>query len=257
MKKQLPFLNAIAFAIMIVVNYLSMTGIINNNTNKSISDKYHNLFTPASYAFSIWGIIYLGLLAFVIYAIAIRNKEKENEMIGQIGWWFIISCLANALWIVCFLSDSIGLSVLVMIILLFSLVKIILNTQMELTDPPLKKVALLWWPFAIYSGWVSVALIADIAVWLTKIQWNGWGISEMNWTVIMIVIAGILNILITWKRNMREFTLSGCWALIAIGVANQPEHHSLALWAWIVAGVIVVSTMIHGSMNFRGFGKEV
>lgn len=242
---------------MVAANYLSMTGIINGNTNKSISDKYHNLFTPASYAFSIWGIIYLGLLAFLIYSIAVRNKEKENKMIGQIGWWFVISCLANAVWIICFLSEAIGLSVLVMILLLFSLVKIILNTQMELTDPPLKKVALFWWPFAIYSGWVSVALIADVAVWLTKMQWDGWGISAISWTIIMIIVAALINILITWKRNMREFTLSGCWALVAIGVANQADHYTIALIAWITAGVIILSTAIHGATHFKGFGTEL
>ena len=51
----------------LVINYLSNTGIFNGNTVKIVSDKYHNYFTPADYAFSIWGLIYLDLIVFVFY----------------------------------------------------------------------------------------------------------------------------------------------------------------------------------------------
>ncbi len=106
---------------------------------------------------------------------------------------------------------------------LVSLVKIILNTRMELDDLPLKKIAFVWWPFCLYSGWITVALVADAAAWLTKIHWNGFGISGMAWAIIMIIVAGIINLIVTWNRNMREYALVGSWALIAIAVANRHE----------------------------------
>src|SRR5699024_9996024 len=133
--------------------------------------------------------------------------------------WFIVSCLANSLWIFAWLYDYIGLSVLLMLVLLIALLKIVSRTRMELTNPPFRIVAFLWWPFSLYAGWVAVALIANSAAYLTKLQWAGFGVSEPIWAVIMIIVSGLFYIFMTWKRHMREFAAVGVWALIAIAVA--------------------------------------
>jgi hypothetical protein len=254
-KKTLAILNAVFLAITLVMNYLSNTGYFNGNTMKTVSDRYHNLFTPAPYAFSIWGLIYLFLLVFIIYSFIILKREKESHIISEISIWFIITCIANSLWVVAWLYDHIGISVLLMLILLLALVKIILNTKAELTNPPFRIVACVWWPYTIYAGWISVALIADIAAFLTKIQWSGFGFSESAWAIIMIVIAGMLYLFITWKRNMREYALVGTWALIAVAIANKENHHDIYLAALLTAIIIAVSSMAHAFKNFRGFGK--
>lgn len=250
MKKLLSVANGVALVATIIMNYLSNTGVFNNKTVADISDSYQNYFTPAGYAFSIWGIIYLGLLAFVIYSgRGLFKKTTGDWPVLEIGWWFVISCVANSCWIVAWLYDYTGLSVLIMIVMLVCLVKIILNTRMELDDLPGKKIALVWWPFCIYSGWISVALIADVAAYLTKIQWNGFGISQITWTIVMIIVAGILNLFITWKRNMREFALVGVWALIAIAVSNKNGAQSIVYSAIIVAGILFISISVHAYKN--------
>lgn len=250
MKKTLPITNGIALVVTILVNYLSNTGVFNGKTMADVSNSYHNYFTPAGYAFSIWGVIYLGLLVFFIYSIRGLFKKMEDEWpVSEIGWWFVISCIANSCWVIAWLYEYTGLSVIIMIILLISLVKIILNTRMELDDLPLKKIAFVWWPFCIYSGWISVALIANVAAYLTKIKWNGFGISQISWTIIMIIIAGLLNLVITWKRNMREFALVGVWALIAIAVSNKNGEQSIVYTALIVAAIIFISISIHAYKN--------
>lgn len=250
MNKTLKICNGIALVVTIVINYLSNTGVFNGNTMKTISDKYHNYFTPAGYAFSIWGLIYLGLLGFVFYTgrSLFTNKEtpEEDDTIEKIGWWFTISCICNSLWIIAWLYEYTAFSVLLMILLLFALLKIVVNARMELDYHPLKKYALVFWPFAIYTGWVSVALIADIAAWLTKIDWNGWGISEVAWSVIMIVVAGLLNVFMIWKRNMREYALAGIWALIAISVANKNDHLLVVYSCYIMAAIILIGIMVSG-----------
>lgn len=254
-KKTLAILDAVFLAITLLMNYLSNTGYFNGNTMKTVSDRYRNLFTPAPYAFSIWGLIYLFLIAFVIYSFVILKREKESEIISQVGIWFIVTCIANSLWVIAWLYDFIGVSVLLMLILLAALVKIIINTKAELTNPPFRIVACVWWPFTIYAGWISVALIADIAAFLTKIQWSGFGISENAWTIIMIVIAGLLYLFITWKRNMREYALVGAWALIAVAIANKETHGDIYLTALVTAIIIAASSTIHSIKNFSGFGK--
>lgn len=250
MKRTLQILNILAFIVMVVFNYLSNTGMINGETMASISGKYENLFTPAGYAFSIWGLIYLSLFGFVIYqARDLFTKYSSNPVTLQVGWWFIISCTANVLWIFAWLNEAILLSVLLMILLLFSLIKIILNTRMELDDEPLPIIGFVWWPFSFYSGWIAVALIANIAAYLTSINWNGFGISEVSWTIIMILIAGVVNLVITWTRNMREFALVGVWALVAIAIANWNDQPSVVITSLAVAAILLVSSSIHGYQN--------
>lgn len=250
MKKTLQVANGIAIVSVIIINYLAASGLINGNTVGEVSALYQNYFTPAGYAFSIWSLIYIGLFAFSIYqGRSLFINEKDDEVVGQVGWWFVISSLANILWIITWIYNYIGLSVLIMIILLFSLVQIIFKTGMELHQAKLSKIAFVWWPFSLYAGWITVALIANIAAWLTSIGWNGWGISEIAWTVVMLIAAGIINVAITWSRNMREFALVGVWALIAIAVANWGEVPTIFYMAIITAVVIFISSCIHGFKN--------
>ena len=132
MQKRLSVANIFALIVTIVLNYLSNTGIFNGNTMSTVSAAYQNLFTPAGYAFSIWGLIYLGLAAFVIYhAVVSFKSNQENNVVLKVGWWFVISCIANCAWIFAWLYDYTGLSVIIMKMLLFSLVMIILKTRME------------------------------------------------------------------------------------------------------------------------------
>lgn len=255
MKKILQIANGIAIVATIVINYLSNTGIFNGNSVENVSDKYHNYFTPDGYAFSIWGLIYFGLLGFVFYtgsSLFKKNPEQnnlDNDVVLKIGWRFVISCIGNSLWIIAWLYGYIGITVILMFIVLFSLLMIIINTRMELDFHPVKKYLFIFWPFAIYAGWISVALIADIAAWLTKINWSGWGISQIIWTIIVIIIAGLLNVAMVWKRNLREFALVGIWALVAIAISNKNESKSIVYACYIVAAIILISIVISASKN--------
>ena len=250
MQKRLSVANIFALIVTIVLNYLSNTGIFNGNTMSTVSAAYQNLFTPAGYAFSIWGLIYLGLAAFVIYhAVVSFKSSQENNVVLKVGWWFVISCIANCAWIFAWLYDYTGLSVIIMIMLLFSLVMIILETRMELDDLPMKQIAFVWWPFSLYAGWITVALIANIAAWLTKINWDGFGISAITWTIIMIIIAGIIYLLMTWQRNMREYALVGVWGLLAIAVANWTTEPSIVQSSIIISVIIFLSSTVHAIRN--------
>lgn len=140
-----------------------------------------------------------------------------------------------------------------MVALLIALLKVILNTRMELDHHPLKKYLFIFWAFAIYAGWVSVALIANIAAWLTKINWGGWGLSEVTWTIIMIAVAGLINVLLITSRNLREFGAVGIWALIAIAFANGNDQGAAAVVyaCYIAAFVILVFIIVNVVKNRR------
>ena len=76
MKRILQIANGFFLIITVIINYLSNTGVFNNNTMGSVSVRYQNLFTPAAYAFSIWGLIYLGVFGFIIYQARSLFKKK-------------------------------------------------------------------------------------------------------------------------------------------------------------------------------------
>ncbi len=250
MKKTLQIANIIAFVLMVFVNYLSNTGAINNTTIGNVSDSLNTLFTPAGYAFSIWGIIYLFLLGFIIYqSRSLFKKVRDDEFILKIGWYFVLSCVANVLWITFWLYGYVNFSVLCIFVLLYSLLKIILNNKMELWDAPISIIVFLWWPFVIYSGWITVASIVNVSAYLMDMGWDGFGISETTWAIIMIIIAGIINLLVIWKRNMREFGLVGIWALAAIAVANWEINQTVAYAAIFTAAILFGNVSIHGFKN--------
>ena len=250
MKKTLQIANIIAFVATVFVNYLGSSGALNGMTMGDISDPLRNLFTPAAYAFSIWGFIYLLLLGFVIYqSRSLFTKVRDDAFVLQTGWWFVLSCVANMSWIVLWLYGYIGFSVIAIFVLLFSLLKIVMKNRMELWDAPISVIAFLWWPFVFYSGWVTVASITNVSAYLTGIGWNGFGISETIWAILMIIIAGIINLAVTWKRNMREFALVGAWALVAIAVSDWDVNRSVSYAAIAVAAILFVSSGYHGIKN--------
>jgi hypothetical protein len=250
MKKTLQVSNIIALIITLVMNYLSNTGIFNGNTMATVSAEYQNFFTPSGYAFSIWGVIYLGLAAFIIHqSKGLFTSGEIPAVVSKIGWLFVISCVANCAWIVAWLYDFTGVSVIIMSILLFCLLRIVMVTRMELDLIPFKKVALEWWPFSIYTGWILVAIIANIAAYLTKINWNGFGISGEAWTIIMICIAALINLYLIWNRNMRESALVGTWGLLAVAVSNRNEVQQIYYTAIVAAAILVINAAIHGYIN--------
>ncbi|WP_026753557.1 hypothetical protein [Sediminibacter sp. Hel_I_10] len=250
MKKILQVANGVALVSTIIINYLSNTGKLNNTTIGEVSDGLNSLFTPAGYAFSIWGFIYLLLLGFIVYqGRSLFVKVRNDDFVLRIGWSFVISCLANSAWVFCWLYGYTGLSCVFIVLLLLSLLKIVIDNSMELWDAPISVISFLWWPFVFYSGWVTVAVIANVSSFLVKTGWDGFGISEVKWTIIMMVVATVINLAVTWQRNMREFALVGAWALIAIAYANSEIHDSIVYSAVALAVILITSSGVHGFMN--------
>jgi hypothetical protein len=248
--KLLTILNFISVLITLFVSYYTQAIQLNGNTMGSLSDEYYNLFTPAGYAFAIWGVIYLGLLAFSGYQIYQAFGPKNDlKFLQQTNLWFVIANLANAAWVIVWLYEYTGLSIFFMLLILFSLIKIILNTNMERWDAPLKIIAFSWWPICFYAGWIAVATIANISAYLAKIGWDGAIFTEIQWTIIMIIGATFLNIIIIYTRNMREFAAVGIWALFAIFMRHNSEENLIAYIALGGAILIGINIAYHGFVN--------
>ncbi|WP_417884759.1 tryptophan-rich sensory protein [Zunongwangia sp.] len=242
--------NAISVVIALFISYYTQAVKLNGNTMGSLSHKYANLFTPADYAFAIWGLIYLGLLALVGYQLyQVFYAKNDFEFMSKSKYWFVIANLATASWVVLWLYEYTALSIVVMFIILFALIKIILKTNMERWNAPLTTLAFGWWPISLYAGWIAVATIANIAAYLAKIGWDGAFFTETQWTLIMIVVATVLNIVLIYTRNMREFAAVGIWGLIAIYMRHYSSENLIAFTALAGAILIGLNAGYHGFIN--------
>ena len=249
MKRFYALTNLFVLIALIAWNYAANALSISGNTIGSLSREYENLFTPAGYAFSIWGPLYLGLLAHGIYQVKKVFFDKQDDgFVLQMGPWLIFANLANAAWVWFWLNENTGLSVLLMIMVLVSLVLVILRLNMERWDAPLPIIVWVWWPICLYSGWIAVATIANIAAWLTKIGWQS-TFSDATWTAIMIIVAALVNLFMIHTRNMREFAVVGVWALVAISVRHWDNIPLLQWTAMVCAVVLVLAISIHGYSN--------
>lgn len=247
--KLLATLNAISLITALFVNYLANAKQIFGVSMKDQSDKYANLFTPASYAFSIWGFIYLFLIAFVIYQFYQIATKKYDEYITQIGPWFAIANFGSAIWVIAFMSDLIWESMAIMLVILYSLIRTTLKTNMERWHAPAKTIALVWWPISFYFGWITVATIANATALMVSIGYDGAPLTPQSWTISLMAVATAIYLIMIWKRNMREYSLVGVWALIAIAVKNWEGEPTIAYIAIGLAIVIFINSGIHGFQN--------
>ncbi len=227
-----------ALLMLIVVNALANILPLNGKTTAEISDSYPNLFTPAGYVFSIWGLIYALLLIFAVYQALLSQREKT--FLHKIGFFFVLSCIANISWIFLWHYEQIILSLALMFVLLITLIVIYLRLNIGRSDAPLKERLYVHLPFSVYLGWITVAPIANVAAALTAINWDGWGISDVTWTILVIIIAMIITLSVIITRKDIAFSLVIVWALIGI-IIKQIENQSIVITASISAAIIMIA----------------
>jgi len=214
----LQVLNLLTFVLVIIVNTLANALPINGRTTGEIADMYPNLFTPASFTFAIWAVIYLGLALFALYQaglLAGSNGAQAQGVVREIGWLFVLSSLANVLWILAWHYEMIVLSVVIMLLLLISLIGI----YRRIRSRDMVSIAEQWFvrvPFSLYLGWISLATIANITVALVSLNWQGWGLSPQIWTVIVILLADLLAVAFLLGYRDYWYALVVAWGLFGI-----------------------------------------
>ncbi len=217
-KKLLQAGNVLAVLITILVNALAVLLPLNNKSTQELSDALPNLFVPAGITFSIWTIIYILWIVFAVYQARDLFKKDEVSMpfLHQITFLFILSCVANSAWIFVWHYQYIGLSVLMMIILLFSLLAIYFRLNIGQSPVTTAEKLCVHVPFSVYLGWITVATIANVTAYLVSVEWDGFGIDELIWTIIIIAVGTLLTCLMLALRKDVAFSLVVLWAFFGI-----------------------------------------
>ena len=228
--------NLITALLALIVNILATSLPLNGQNTGEISDRFQVYFVPAGYVFSIWGVIYLGWIAFIIFQL--QPSQKKNPRLRRLGYWFALSNLANAAWLICWHYNLFGLSVIVMLSLLGLLIASYL--RLDVNRSPVKPVE--YWSvdvlFSVYLGWITVATVANITDWLYLVGWDGIGVQAQTWAIIMLVVASLLGLAMALTRQDVGYLLVLVWAFAGIAV-KQISAPTVVLTAWIAAAAML------------------
>ncbi len=216
----LAFANTAAFLVTIVVNYLASTLPLNQKTTGEIAALYDNLFVPAAFTFSIWGIIYLLLAGYIVYqlvdAFRIQESNPGKGFIEKISFWFIASAIANCLWLFAWHFEAPWIALFIMLSLLGTLIIIYLSLKQPTNTTSAIEPYLVHLPFTVYVGWISVATIANFSAALVSINWNGFGLPPQFWAVFVVLIAGALGVFAVLKKGEIAYAAVIAWGLLGI-----------------------------------------
>ena len=251
MKKKLPALsvvNTVVTLAVIIVNALATSLPLNGLDTGEISDRFEIYFVPAGYVFSIWGLIYLGLMAFTVYQAL--PSQRENPHVRRIGLLYTLNGVANIVWLFLWHYEVFDFTLLAMLTILGSLIAIFLmlwsgRNELSRTD----RWAILV-PFSIYLGWISVATVANATQLLYYLNWGGWGISPEVWAVVMLVVAAGIAVAMSLRHGSLAYAGVFVWAYIGIALKHS-DVAAVMLPAAILAGLIGLAG-IAGGLRGRG-----
>jgi hypothetical protein len=232
----------------IVVNGLANALPLNGLQTGEISDRFEVYFVPAGYVFSIWGLIYLGLVAYAIYQAL--PAQRENPRLRGIAAPYIWGSLANIAWIFLWHYEAFPLTILAMLILLVMLISIYLRLDVGRAKARGAENWCVVVPMSIYLGWITVATIANATSLLAYLMWDGWGLGAEAWAVIMLAAATLVAGWMSFTRRSSAYALVLVWAFAGIAIKHG-DTPIVAYAAW-VAALLVVFLLIAGGMRRRG-----
>ena len=246
--------NVLAVVATIAINGLANALPLNGRTTGEISDRFQVYFVPAGYVFSIWGLIYLALVAFAVYQAL--PAQRDNPRLRRIGTLFALSCLANVAWLFLWHYEVFALTLVAMVALLLSLIAIYLRLEIGRAHVPAAEKWLAHVPFSIYLGWVTVATIANATSLLDYLNWGGWGISPEVWTVIMLVAGTAIAAAVGFTRRDVAYMLVIVWAFVGIAVkhAGTPV---VATAAWVTAAVVAAAILAVSALSVRNARRSL
>lgn len=242
-EKTLQIANITGFIAVIVTNALANALPIAGRTTGEVADQYPNLFTPAGITFSIWGVIYLALLIFILLqSRGLFSDRPVPEYVASIGPLFVVNCLLNVSWILVWHQLWVIPSVLIMLGLLATLYLIYQRVQ----GYSWRGFGLIRLPFSLYFAWICVATIANLTVLLVDVGYQGAPLSPPVWTAVMVGIAALLGLFFLLQEDDPVFPLVIIWALIGIILKLRASFDYT--FAPIVVALVGIGLLVAGDL---------
>lgn len=236
--KQRQIVVVLSILATLIVNALAVSLPLNGLDTGEISDRFEVYFVPAGYVFSIWGLIYLGLIAFAVFQAL--PAQRENPRLRAAGWWIALSGLANCTWLFLWHYEQFPLTLVAMLGLLATLIVTYLRLGIGRTAAPTAETWAVRLPFSVYLGWITVATVANVTEVLDYLNWNGFGIAPEIWMGIMLAAVLVIAALMNFTRRDVGYTLVLLWALAGIGIKHAAVA-AVAIPTWITFGLVALT----------------
>ena len=203
------------------------------------------IIAPYGSAFSIWSVIYTGLLAYAVWQVLPGQATRTRHR--TLGWWILVSQLLNAAWILTVQAGLLGLSVAVIAALLVTLIVVFVGLQRSAASG-WGDVITMDATMGLYLGWVMIATIANITAWLVASGFDGFGLPAPVWGAAVVAVGMVLVLGVTlWSKGRLAPAAAAAWGLAWIGVArliDEPQSVVVAVAALGAAGVIVLVAIV-------------
>ncbi len=222
----------------IIANILANALPLNGLNTGEISDRFRVYFVPAGYVFSIWGVIYLGLIAYAVFQAL--PSQRENPRLQAIAGWAILGNLANIAWIFLWHYEQFVGTLGAMLILLATLIAVYLRLGAGLTRVSPAETWAVRLPFSIYLGWITVATVANVTSLLDYLNWNGFGIAPEIWMVIVLAAVLVIAALMNFTRRDVAYAAVLLWALAGIAV-KFPNAGIVTIATWVTFALVALT----------------
>jgi hypothetical protein len=213
---------------------------VGHGTMATVSARYDSVFTPAGYAFSIWGVIYA---SFLVYAIAqLRGGARALALPDRLARLFVAANLLGSAWIVAFQYEQV---VLAEVLILATLgVAWVLHARASRAVAA-GEVAPRWrWPFSLYLGWIVVANLACLGATLRSLG------SDVPlapfWGIVLLAIAVGAGVLVALRSADALVPLVVSWASVAVYVADRGVAPAVASTALVAAVLAAMAALVGG-----------
>jgi benzodiazapine receptor len=246
--------NVVAVIAVLIVNMLSESLPLNDVTTAQVSNSYPNLFTPPGYVFSIWGVIYVLAIVFMIYQG--RPSQRNDGYLTRIGFLYFVGALANMCWLLVFhysygVPQLLAASLIPMTMLLLCLLSIYQRLGIGKILVPRNQKLAVHLPISVYLGWISLAMIANVASALNALILGIPMPTQALWTAIVIVVALVITALMVWTRRDFAFGLVVIWASIGIAL-NRIAIPLIFATSIIVAAIAAILIIVAPFLRKKG-----
>ena len=227
---------------VIIFNWLAATGRLVGTDTAAISAKYQTLVTPAGYAFSIWTLIYVGLVAFSVFQLLPANVARFRPVRSL----YIFTCALNCAWLYFWQQEQIVVCFVIILTLAVALfaINFIIREPESMTDAWIAKGA-----FGLYFGWVTAAMLVNFAIMLKFLNALASPTTETILAVVLILVAAALGVLIRIRLTNYFYPLAVAWALTAIAVKQSGQTAVVVACAMGVIACLIATLSFVMSLN--------
>ena len=222
----------------IIVNGLANALPLNGLNTGEISDRFQVYFVPAGYVFSIWGLIYVGLIAYAIFQAL--PAQRQNPRLRATGWWIVLGGVANSAWIFLWHYEQFPWTLPVMLVLLATLIVTYLGLGIGRTKVSAGETWAVRLPFSIYLGWITVATVANATSLLDYLKWDGFGMPDVIWMWIVLAAVLLIAVLMNFTRRDVAYACVILWALAGISLKHAAVS-AVAIPTWITFGLVALT----------------